>query len=502
MVYTDRFANYLATASSTVESRYQELLDPIINFYTDLREKYGTPLGMALLPCLHALFDAEGELPTEALKYVSLRLSRPMGKILEIAAFHDKFKGHGVQGRLSEELFARFAPKKIIVRQAGLLLSDLEGEASQLSLVHEDYDLLKRAISFLPEDLIGMIELAGLRGRGGAGFPTHLKWASARDSVRKRKLNPFLVVNADEGEPPTVKDRVLMRRPHRLIASIVACAYTVGAPLSIIYTRGDYVAEIRALRKAITDATAAGYLGKDILGSGFDHEIMVYQGAGSYLCGADTAQLNSIEGKFPSPRAVPPYPTDRGLNGHPTVVNNVETVCSAGVIFRDGPEEWRSVGGSRVYSVFGSVVNPGVYECPENVALHTLIELAGGHTREFKAAIPGGISAGFETDLEAKLSNGTGAVVILDQSVNLTELILQEIQFYGDESCGRCSSCRYGTSTVANILTRRLEGKSRGTDIEELQMTMDSMASNRCGLGKAVPVLLEGAIRLFPDEFV
>ncbi|HLB95098.1 MAG TPA: NADH-quinone oxidoreductase subunit NuoF, partial [Nitrospiria bacterium] len=334
------------------------------------------------------------------------------------------------------------------------------------------YQAIRKAFGQLkPGDLIEIVKKSGLRGRGGAGFPAGMKW----DFIPKDPgLTKYLACNADESEPGTFKDRQLIERdPHQMIEGIILCCYAIGVKTSYIYIRGEFVYGAQVLERALAEAYAAGYLGKNILGSGVDLDVYVHRGAGAYICGEETALLESIEGKRGLPRTKPPFPAIHGLYGRPTVINNVETLSNLPHIVMRGAEWYAAIGsppkstGTRIFSVSGHVKRPGNYEVPMGVPLRELIyEHAGGirGDKKIKAVIPGGASAAFLTEqhLDVKLDFesiasvgsmlGSGGVTVMDEETCMVRAALNLMEFFYHESCGKCTPCREGSSWLVQIM--------------------------------------------------
>ncbi|MBI4469502.1 MAG: NADH-quinone oxidoreductase subunit NuoF [Acidobacteria bacterium] len=384
------------------------------------------------------------------------------------------------------------------------------------------YNALRKALGGMtPEEVIEEVKRSALRGRGGAGFPTGMKW----DFVPKDNPKPkYLVVNADESEPGTFKDRVILERdPHALIEGILLGSYAIGCHQSFIYIRGEYWYLIDILEQAIAEARQRGYLGRDILESGFDLDIVVHPGAGAYICGEETSLLESLEGKRGYPRIKPPFPAVVGLYGCPTAVNNVETLASVPPIILRGGDWYRSLGtgksgGTRLFAVSGHVRKPGVYELPMGYPLKKLIEQDCGGIRNgkrLKAVIPGGSSApiltaeeaeratlDFECLAELKSMLGSGAIIVMDEDTDIFKACWRMTEFYEHESCGWCVPCREGTRWMSKIFERIHCGEGRPRDIDLLAELSNNMFGRaHCPLGDASAWAVEPAIRKFRGEF-
>lgn len=378
------------------------------------------------------------------------------------------------------------------------------------------YKALEKALSMKPEEVIGEVKKSRLRGRGGAAFPVGLKW----ELVRKERAEPkFIVCNADEGEPGTFKDRVILKNdPHLFIEAAIIGGYAIGTSYGFIYIRGEYYREIEAVEKAIGEARAKGYLGSNILGSGFSFDIQIYKGAGAYVCGEETALLESMEGNRGCPDCRPPFPAQAGFLDKPTAVNNVETLANIPAIITNGGDWYSKIGspnspGPKLFCLSGQVNRPGVYELPLGITLRELIEDYGGGVKgEFKAALPGGAASGLLTDLDVKLDYrsvasagsmlGSAAVIVINKDTSIVDVALNTIEFFAHESCGKCSVCREGTRRARKMLTRFASGGGRAKDLDlmlELGEVMYDTAC--CGLGQAAMNVPTSAIKLFRDEF-
>jgi NADH-quinone oxidoreductase subunit F len=382
------------------------------------------------------------------------------------------------------------------------------------------YEGLANVLAQPPAAIIETVKRSNLRGLGGAGFPTGVKWGF----IPKGHPGPvYLVINADEGEPGTFKDRYLLEKdPHALIEGMVISAYAVGSHLAFVYIRGEYVLPWRRFSAAVREAYEAGLLGKNILGSGFDLDVVVHRGAGAYICGEETGLISSLEGKKGWPKLKPPFPAVRGAFGAPTIVNNVETICHVPHIVKRGAEWFAGLGtttqgGTRMYSVSGHVARPGVYELPVSVTLRSVIyEHAGGigNGRRLKAVVPGGASAPILTadeidvtmDVDGLKNAGTMAgsagVIVMDESVSMPEALMIVARFYAHESCGQCTPCRESTGWIYKVTHRIVEGKGRKEDLDTI------LDVARRGAGTTICAFYDGAvgpyisyIEKFRDEF-
>ncbi|MBK9323351.1 MAG: NADH-quinone oxidoreductase subunit NuoF [Bdellovibrionaceae bacterium] len=382
------------------------------------------------------------------------------------------------------------------------------------------YAELAKALKMQPQQIIDEVKASGLRGRGGAGFPTGTKWSFLPKNNEPR----YLLCNADEGEPGTFKDRLMMERaPHQLIEGMIISAFAIGSKKSYIYVRGEYHYPISVLRQAVKEAYDAGFLGKNILGSGFDHDMDVYSGAGAYICGEETGMISSLEGLKGQPKLKPPFPAVQGYLRKPTIVNNVETLAAVKYIIRDGAQAYRKHGtekspGTKLFSLSGNVMKPGNYEVPLGYPLIDLINKEGGGMkagRKLKAVIPGGSSAPVLTAAEVEKANldyeclggmgtmlGSGAVIVIDDSQCMVDMLGVLTHFYHHESCGQCTPCREGTGWLNKILHSILEGKGRLQDIELLEKVADNMKGKTiCALSDAAALPVLSFVSKFREEF-
>lgn len=382
------------------------------------------------------------------------------------------------------------------------------------------YSILEKALKMEPQMIIDQVKASGLRGRGGAGFPTGMKWGFLPQNNEPR----YLLCNADEGEPGTFKDRLMMERaPHQLIESMIISSFAVKSKKSYIYIRGEYTYSANILDKAIEEAYKAGYLGKNILGSGFDHDMDVYRGAGAYICGEETGLISSLEGKKGQPKLKPPFPAIQGYLKKPTIVNNVETLASVILILRDGVETYRKQGtekspGTKLFSLSGNVRRPGNYEVPLGYPLKELIDGLGQGMkpgRKLKAVIPGGSSAPVLTAEEAFRATldyeclsqmgtmlGSGAVIVLDDQQCMVDCLANLMHFYHHESCGQCTPCREGTGWLDKITHRILSGQGRMSDIDLLVKVADNMKGRTiCALSDAAALPVLSFVQKFRSEF-
>ena len=382
------------------------------------------------------------------------------------------------------------------------------------------YKALEKALAMEPDAVIQSVKDSGLRGRGGAGFPTGMKWGFIPQGDNKEH---YFVVNADESEPGTCKDTpLMMANPHVLIEGIIIGSYAIRANHAFIYIRGEVAHVIRRVQQAIEDAYKAGYLGKNILGKGFDLELVLHVSAGAYICGEETALLDSLEGFRGQPRLRPPFPAIAGLYARPTIVNNVETVASVPSIIENGPEWFAAIGtekskGYTLYSLSGHVNNPGQFEAPLGITLREILELAGGirDGHKLKFWTPGGSSTPLFTDahLDTPLDYegvsaagsmlGTKALQIFDETTCIVRAVLRWTEFYKHESCGKCTPCREGTWWLVQILKDLEHGKGTPEDLDKLLDLCDNiMGRSFCALadGAASPII--SSIQYFKDEYL
>jgi NADH-quinone oxidoreductase subunit F len=382
------------------------------------------------------------------------------------------------------------------------------------------YAGLDKAFAMTPDDVINAVKESGLRGRGGAGFPTGMKWGFIPQDNPKPK---YLVVNADESEPGTCKDiPLMMASPHTLIEGVIMASYAIRANQAFIYVRGEVLHVIRRLQRAVQEAYLAGHLGKDIHGSGFDLDLVVHAGAGAYICGEETALLEGLEGRRGQPRLRPPFPAVAGLYASPTVINNVESIASVPSIVTNGAEWFASMGteksqGYGIFSLSGHVKKPGQYEAPLGITLRQLIELAGGmrEGHELKFWTPGGSSTpiltpehldvplDFEAVGAAGSMLGTRALQIFDETTCVVRAVLRWTEFYKHESCGKCTPCREGTWWLAQTLARLEKGIGTEDDLDLLLDQCDNILGRAfCALGDGATSPISSSIQYFRDEYL
>jgi NADH-quinone oxidoreductase subunit F len=381
------------------------------------------------------------------------------------------------------------------------------------------YEALVRALRLEPEQIVEEIKKSGLRGRGGAGFPCGMKWSFVPRGAPGPK---YIACNADESEPGTFKDRLLMEHdPHQLIEGCVIAGRAVGASTTYIYIRGEYTKAARILEDAIRDAYDQGVLGGSVLGSGFRHDVYVHRGAGAYICGEETGMLESLEGRRGQPRVKPPFPAVVGAFGSPTVINNVETLCCVTHILQRGADWFKSIGtderntGPKLYAISGHVERPGTYEYPIGVPFRELLDGCGGmyKGRALKAFIPGGASApiltpaeldirmDFDTLAKAGSMLGSAAVIVMDETTCVVRAVLRLARFFAHESCGQCTPCREGTNWMHLILERIESGHGTEADLDLLGHVVPNVGGiSLCALGDAAQGPVRSLLQRFGDE--
>jgi NADH-quinone oxidoreductase subunit F len=382
------------------------------------------------------------------------------------------------------------------------------------------YTALAKALASPPEHVIQLVEASGLRGRGGAGFPTGRKWRLARAAATTERI---AICNADEGDPGAYVDRTILEsNPHQLLEGLAICAYAVGADQALVYVRAEYPLAVKTVKRAIDSARELSLMGSHILGTSFDLEVSVFQGSGAFVCGEETALIRSIEGRRGMPQYRPPYPVEKGLWGRPTVVNNVKTLSSVSAIVDRGPAWFRAIGnesspGTAVFSVVGNVRHPGLVEIAMGTSLRTLIfDVCGGipDNKEFKAVQIGGPSGGclpenfldtpidFDSLRRAGAMMGSGGMVVMDEDSCMVDVARYFLDFTQKESCGKCTFCRIGTRHLLNMLDRITKGNGREEDLELLETLSDDIRNGSlCGLGKTAPNPVLTSLRYFRDEY-
>jgi len=382
------------------------------------------------------------------------------------------------------------------------------------------YSSLKAALQISPRDIIENVKSSGLVGRGGAAFPTGVKWESAANADGEHK---FIVCNADESEPGTFKDRVLLEEnPHLTIEGMIIAGYAIGASKGYLYIRGEYLNAYNVMCRALQDARKNDYLGENILGAGFNFDIEIRLGAGAYICGEETALFESVEGKRGFPRIKPPFPTTHGLFNQPTVINNVETLCNIPLIIEEGVQKYRQIGteqspGSKLFCLSGDVKLPGLYEVPFGTTLNDLVFKQAGGMRgkgRLQALLVGGaagvfispdlidIKLTFEDSNRAGIALGSGAIIVFDNSRDIKDILLRISRFFAHESCGKCYPCQLGTQRQYEILKRAVSGKMLPGDVDRLSDIGWTMKdASICGLGQTASSAILSAIEIWPDLF-
>lgn len=407
---------------------------------------------------------------------------------------------------------------KVLTKRVGVT----DSHTYDVFVKNQGYQSIDALFQTDPKEVINKVKNSGLRGRGGAGFSAGMKWSFVPQDTGKPI---YLCVNADESEPGTFKDRLLLEDdPHQLIEGIIICCYAIRANTCYIYIRGEFDLSYRRIQAAVDEAYAKGALGKNIFGKGYDLDVYVHRGAGAYICGEETALLESIEGKKGQPRIKPPFPAVEGLFGCPTVVNNVETISALPFIINEGPEAYKAIGtekspGTKLLSVSGHVKKPGVFEVPLGYPLKDLImNDCGGifpEGKELKAVIPGGSSVPVLTKDEALKVNccyesmiehgsmlGSGGVIVMNEDVDMVWALKNLARFYAHESCGQCTPCREGTGWVDKILERVLEKGADGKDYQVLKDLAVNLTSRTiCVLADSIAMPIESYMKKFPADF-
>lgn len=383
----------------------------------------------------------------------------------------------------------------------------------------EGYQALRKALRMQPAEVMGMVKDSQLRGRGGAGFPTGMKWSF----VPQDNPNPkYLVVNGDESEPGTCKDMpLMMASPHTLVEGVIISSYAINCHTAFIYIRGEVLHVIRRVQQAVREAYSAGYLGKNILGSGYDLDVIVHAGAGAYICGEETALLDSLEGRRGQPRLRPPFPAVAGLYASPTVINNVESIASVPAIIRNGATWFSSMGtekskGYTIYSLSGHVQRPGQFEAPLGITLRQLLDLSGGMRagHQLKFFTPGGSSTPILTpdkidlplDYEGMAGAGsmlgTKALQCFDETTSVVRTTLRWVEFYKHESCGKCTPCREGSWWLVQMLMKFEAGTAQEGDVDKLLDVCDNIGGKSfCALADGAVACVTSAVKNFRSEF-
>lgn len=384
------------------------------------------------------------------------------------------------------------------------------------------YDVWKKILreKTSPEDIIAELKTSALRGRGGAGFPTGLKWSFMPRNTKGQK---YILCNSDEGEPGTCKDRDILRyNPHQLIEGMAIAGYTIGASVGYNYMRGEFWEPYERFEAALKEAYAAGLLGKDIFGAGVDFDLHSHLGAGAYICGEETAMVESLEGKKGQPRFKPPFPASYGLYGQPSTINNTETLSSVPLILQNGGQWFLEIGkpnngGPKIFSVTGHINKPGNYEVPLGTPFSKLLEMAGGvrDGHKLKAVIPGGsstpvlpgdvmmdIDMDYDSIAKAGSMLGAGSVIIMDESTCMVKALACLSHFYYEESCGQCTPCREGTGWLARVVHRIEHGQGKQQDLDLLErVSTKIMGRTICALGDAAAMPVASFIKHYRDEF-
>ena len=413
--------------------------------------------------------------------------------------------------------FPRFnLEQRLVMEHCGLIDPD---DIHQY-IARGGYSALVKALDSTPDEVIDLIAQSGLRGRGGAGFPTGRKWRIAKTAEADGK---FVICNGDEGDPGAYMDRTILEsNPHQLLEGLAICAYAVGADRAIVYVRAEYPLAVKAIKQAIKSAEELSLLGPSILGTSFDLQVSVFQGSGAFVCGEETALIQSIEGKRGMPQHRPPFPVEKGLWGQPTVVNNVKTLSAVPSIMLKGPQWFLTIGterspGTAIFSVVGNVKHPGLVEIAMGTSLRTLIfDVCGGipKKKEFKAVQIGGPSGGclpasfldtpidFDSLTRAGAMMGSGGMVVMDEDSCMVDVSRYFLDFTQKESCGKCTFCRMGTNHLLNILERITKGEGREKDLEILEtLSQDIKDGSLCGLGKTAPNPVLTSLKYFRDEY-
>ncbi len=395
-----------------------------------------------------------------------------------------------------------------------------DSEKIRVYLDHGGYQAARKALTLTPDKIIDMVKRSGLRGRGGAGFPAGVKWGFMPGASDVQKI---VAVNTDEGEPGTFKDREIVERdPHQVIEGVIIAAYAVGASRAYVYIRAEFFLGVKRWIKAIADAYEHGFLGQNILGSGLNLDMSVHRGAGAYICGEETAMLESLEGKRGDPRLKPPYPAQTGLFGLPTLVHNIETLTCIPNIIARGPAWFAGIGteeskGPKIFSVSGHVKYPGNYELPLGIPLSEIVyEHAGGIRggKKLKAIFPGGVSTpiltadqidvpmAFETLNQVGSELGTGAIIVMDETTCIVEAVRRLSKFFAHESCGRCTPCRIGSQRIYEIMDRIEHSQGVPGDIDLiLELTTGIDGHTFCPMGSMLVNPPRSAIQHFREEF-
>lgn len=439
---------------------------------------------------------------------------------------------HLLKGRPVARLRFAGAPKRTVIRKeaTGLLKEQprivlkncgmINPESLEEAIASGTYEAAAKALtSMKPEDVVAEVKHAGLVGRGGAAFPTGLKWEFA---IKVENPEKYIVCNADEGEPGTFKDRLILEGdPHKLVESMIIAGYAVGASKGFVYIRGEYGLSIERVERAIADARKAGLLGENIFESSFSFDMAVMKGAGAYVCGEETALIESLEGKRGHPRNKPPYPITSGLWGKPTIVNNVETLSNVPEIILNGAENFKKYGtekcpGTKVFTILGHVATPGLIEVEMGTTLRDIIFEYGGGIRggkRFKGALVGGAAGAFlgpdMLDVQMDFVNlrgysaalGSGAILVMDEDTDMVDMLKSVLHFFKHESCGHCVPCRLGTARLVEIIDRVAESEATKGDVAGLLKISEVMKDTSfCPLGQSLYMPVSSALKYFKDE--
>lgn len=506
-------------------------IDQRIKHYRDLEARYGLPSAAAIFDCLKLAQDSDGHISPQAELYIAQRLGRSLAEQRRLRSQYDLLSAGirgGASGAAAEQLYhSLLGPDALTMRARGPLLEAAGDPHQSIAdyLAAGSYQAAAKALHMDPSEIIAEVKASGLRGRGGAYFPVGAKWEAA---VQSSGAHHFLICNADEGEPPTRKDKLLMdHNPHLLLEGLLIAGKALGAPLGLIYLRGDYQQSYACMQTAIAEAHEQGWLGTDIQGSGFGFEVELFMGSGSYVAGCDTAMLESLEGRAAIPRATPPFPTAQGLVGQPTVVNNVETLCNVPVLIAMGGAAFARVGdpdcpGTKIFGIGGDIAQPGMYELPTGMPLAQILELAGGVVDDLgapgilKAVNPGGVTTGLLTADEAaqvRMSPaslaehgaylGSGAISVFNAQRDLRRFAEDVVNFLAEESCGSCMECPISLRMTQRTLARTHQGTATRAELDAVYERDAQLAGIlRCGLGRGAHFTVSSAMRKFPDEFL
>ncbi len=486
-----------------------------------------------ILSLLQETQEAFGYIPEEAVNIFSKELNIPASNFYGVSTFYSQLhlNQDTVQPVIDDHIISggpvarkHSADDKFNEKQTKLILSacgNIDPENIEAYKAVDGYSAIEKVLtSMTPEELIDTIKKSGLRGRGGSGFPTGIKWEACLNAQSDQK---YIICNADEGDPGVFKDRaVLEGNPHSVIEALAIGAYAVGATKGYVYLRAENSLALQRLKKAIAEAREKGYLGTNLFNKGFDFDIAIKQGAGSFVCGEETALIESMEGHRGMSRAKPVFPVQHGLWGKPTVVNNIETLANIPYIISKGPEWFASIGtenskGTKLFSLMGKVKNTGLIEVPMGITLREVIyDIGGGmeDDRKFKAVHVGGpLGSSFRADmLDMKLDYeslkkagsifGSGGIIVLDEDNCMVDMAKYFVSFTRAESCGKCVPCRIGTKRLLDILDRITKGSGKEEDIKILEkLGKDIKAASLCGLGQEAPNPVLSTIKYFRDEY-